>query len=145
MAPQPNRPQAASILIVDDDRDMALLLKKFLDRAAYRVRTAPNVSEALELLRIEGADLILTDQKMPGLSGLDLLRRVRERAPQTPVVLMTAFGDVQTYLEAMNLGAFEYLNKPVRLHDLYAVVRKALGETAELPLRDLASASGGRK
>ena len=116
----------ASILIVDDDEEMARVLAKCLERASYRVLTARGTARALAMLGSEGADLILTDLRMGEESGLDLLRRSRELAPGVPVVLITAFGDVGSYLEAMNLGAFEYLNKPVRLRDLYAVVERAL-------------------
>ena len=114
------------ILLVDDDSDYAQALAKTLGRAGYRVSTAGDCRGALTILRDQSFDLIITDLHMPLNSGLDLLRSIRAISPEVPVVVITAFGEWTTYLQAMNSGAVDYLNKPVRRQDILMTIGKAL-------------------
>lgn len=116
----------ARVLIVDDDGEMRALLVDVLSQEGYRVEEAANGAEALIRLRTESFAAIVLDKNMPGLSGLDLLPGLRTICPGTPVILITAFGDVATYMEAMEKGAFEYVFKPFRMEELLRVLRKAL-------------------
>jgi len=115
-----------TILIVDDDQEMGNLMKKVLERESYRVILAANGTEGLLRIREQRFDLIISDLRMPGLSGMDLIREIQKTAPEIPVVLITAFGDMQVYLDAMGAGAFEYINKPIRMEDLKRVIGMAL-------------------
>jgi len=101
-----------SILVVDDDLAMREMLSSLFGDHGYAVREAAGVDTALEMARDEDFDVILSDIKMPGRSGIDLVAEVREIRPETPVVLMTAFGSIDSAVEAMRAGAFDYITKP---------------------------------
>ncbi len=115
------------ILIVDDEPQMLIALQETLKRQAFRITAAASGTEALVRLGENAYDLVITDMRMPNVSGLDLLRRVKSTTPQTPVVLLTAYGTIQNAVEAMRHGAFDYLLKPFSSDSLEAVVRRALG------------------
>jgi two-component system NtrC family response regulator len=114
------------ILVVDDDESLRRVTQVQLEQAGYEVDAAPDGDSALAAMQENARDLVLTDLKMPGLSGLDLLRRIRAEHPDTAVVMMTAFGAVDTAVEAMRAGAYDYLTKPVRQAELEMVVQRAL-------------------
>ena len=112
------------ILIVDDEENTRLGLFKLLSQEGYQVELAANGMEALELLRRQRVNLVISDINMPDMNGIGFLREVSRRFPSTSVIMITAYGGVETYLEAMNLGALEYLHKPVRLDELRSVMKK---------------------
>ena len=114
------------VLVVDDDAEMRALLVDVLSDEGYAVYELPNGAEALIRLRTESFAAIILDKNMPGLSGLDLLPGLRTICPETPVILITAFGDVSTYMDAMEKGAFEYIFKPFRMEELLLVLQRAL-------------------
>jgi DNA-binding NtrC family response regulator len=115
-----------SILVVDDDPEMRALLLDVLRNEGYDVVEVKDGTEAVLALRARRFDLILMDKNMPGPSGLDLLPGFRRVCPESQVVLMTAFGDVPSYMEAVEKGAAEYLFKPFRMEELKAAISKAL-------------------
>lgn len=115
---------AKHILIVDDEENTRLGLSKLLSQEGYVVDLAANGLEALEYLRRQRVNLVISDINMPDMSGIGFLREVSRRFPSTSVIMITAYGGVETYLEAMNLGALEYLHKPVRLDELRSVMKK---------------------
>lgn len=114
------------ILVVDDDHSMRLALAESLESCGYDIAAAENGREALELFRNGKFDLVVTDMKMPGMTGIDVLRVVKELAPDVPVILITAYGTVGTAVEAMKEGAAEFIMKPFSLDDLEAVVKHVL-------------------
>jgi len=116
----------AIILVVDDDRSNRQTLCSILSRDGYEVEDASGGKEALERLRTRPTALMLTDLKMPGMDGVELLRASRMVSPDTEVVLMTAYGTVETAVEAMKEGAYDFLTKPLKRHDILKTVRKAL-------------------
>ena len=116
----------ARVLVVDDDPDMRALLADVLGDEGYAVEGVANGAEALIRLRAESFAAIILDKNMPGLSGLDLLPGLRTMCPGTPVILITAFGDVSTYMDAMEKGAFEYIFKPFRMEELLRALQRAL-------------------
>ncbi len=120
--------ERAKILVVDDDEEMRCLLEDVLVQEGYHVTQARDGSDALLKLRNQKYDLVIIDKNMPGLSGLEILPGIKMMDPQAIVVFITAFGDVDTYLEAMSRGAYDYLNKPLRMSVLKLVIEKALGE-----------------
>jgi DNA-binding NtrC family response regulator len=99
------------ILIVDDEPEMRIALETTLQRENYQLVCAEDGKQALELFENQVFDLVLTDVRMPKLNGLELLREVKERSPETPVVMMTAYGAIDNAVEAMKEGAFDYLIK----------------------------------
>jgi len=117
-----------SILVVDDEENSRNGLHRILSKYNYDVSTAKTGSEALSCLKKKHCDVILTDMRMPGMSGLDLLKKVKEVSPDIGVIIFTAYGEVDSYLEAMNLGAYEYLNKPVKVDELRKVIAKVLSD-----------------
>lgn len=116
----------ANLLIVDDEQGMRQLLSHVFTRAGHEVRAAENGARALELLRGQPADLIISDVKMPDMNGIELLRRVRENSPDVAVVMMTAFATVDTAREAFKLGADDFIQKPFDVDELKLIVEKAL-------------------
>jgi DNA-binding NtrC family response regulator len=116
----------ATILIVEDEAKMRRLLEINLGEEGYKIISAPDAETGLKLLASESVDLILTDLKLPGMSGLDLLQTVKQQHPALPVVVMTAFGTVETAVDAMKAGATDYVLKPFSLAEMRMVVRKEL-------------------
>jgi len=121
-----SKPTKARLLIVDDEEPQRLMLASLLGRAGFTVDAAPDGGEALELLNRQAYDLMLTDQRMPKMDGLELLERVGRDYADMPVVLMTAYGSVSTAVEAMKRGAADYLTKPFERDELLIVVQKVL-------------------
>ena len=121
-----NPEQTPTVLVVDDDRDHNQALAKIFERAGYRVGTAGDGQEALRVLTERPFDLVITDLRMPRMNGLDLLRTIRTMSPHVPVLIVTAFGEWTTYVDAMDCGCVDYLSKPVRREDILMAARKAL-------------------
>lgn len=115
---------AKRILVVDDEENARVALSKILTNEGYEVSSAGNGNEALDLLRNRDVELIITDINMPEMNGLTFLRELNRSHPHSNVIMITAYGEVESYLEAMDLGAFEYINKPVRYEDLQKVINK---------------------
>lgn len=126
-----------SILVVDDEIRYRELYARVLRHAGFAVLEAASATEALQHMATSTPDMVVSDVRMPGESGLDLLRRVREKRPDLPFLLVTAYADVREAVDALKLGAVDYLAKPVDLDELLAAVRDTLGvgsnEDAELP------------
>jgi len=114
------------LLIVDDEEPQRLMLGSILERAGFSVQTVADGQEAIEQIKAATFDLLLTDQRMPRMNGIQLLDTVRREQPDLPVVLMTAHGTVSTAVEAMKRGAADYLTKPFERDELLLVVEKAL-------------------
>jgi len=114
------------ILVVDDEERMAAVVAAALGRAGYECETCASGESALAALDARGADAIVTDWKMPGIDGMELLRRVHATRPGLPVVLLTAFGNVPAAVAAMRDGAFDYVTKPFDNDELRACVARAL-------------------
>ncbi|PYS50069.1 MAG: Fis family transcriptional regulator [Acidobacteria bacterium] len=116
----------SKLLIVDDEQGMRQLLSIVFGREGHDVRVAENGRRALELLRDQPADLIVSDVKMPDMNGIELLRAARASSPEVAVVLMTAFATVDTAREAFKLGADDFITKPFDVEELKLIVAKAL-------------------
>jgi len=117
---------AHRILVVDDEEKMRRLLEMALRGMGHEVIQASDGSEALERLAEEPADLVLTDLRMPGLDGIGLLRALRERGQELPVVVLTAYGTVESAVEAMKLGAVDYIIRPFEMSTVELAVTRAL-------------------
>lgn len=114
------------ILVVDDEKDTCLLLSQVLEKEGYDVDTASSGKEALSILKKKKINLVITDLKMPEMDGLTFLREARKLKSKAKFIMMTAYGEIETYLDAINLGAFDYLNKPMEISDVRIAVKKAL-------------------
>lgn len=114
------------ILIVDDDPHFLRVLSRILSGEKFQVTAAAGACEAIELVRTTTFDLIICDLRMPDCDGLNFLQAMRRSGNEVPVIILTAYGEVDTYLEAMNAGATEYLNKPIKSDELLKVVRSCL-------------------
>ena len=116
--------QQKRILVVDDEENARNALSRILTREGYEVASAGNGYEALNYLRGKEVELIITDINMPEMNGLTFLRELSKSHPESNVIMVTAYGEVESYFEAMNLGAFEYINKPVKIDELKKIIRK---------------------
>ena len=120
--------ETGKILVVDDQADMRSLLSDVLEGEGYRVGTAESGEKALQVLAEEQYDLVLTDLRMKGMLGTTLLSEIKHRYPETGVILMTAFGTIETAIEAIKGGATDYLIKPVKNEDVLRIVGRAVRE-----------------
>ena len=119
-------PDPATLLVADDDPGLRESLERTLTREGYRVVLASDGRAALERVQAGGIDLIVTDLRMPGLTGLDLLRAAKAIMPDVDVILLTAFGTVEEAVKAMKDGAYDFLTKPFRREQLIKLIDKAL-------------------
>src|ERR1051326_165058 len=116
----------SKILVVDDEPSVLLTVVAILQQEGYDVDAAANGQTAIEWIRSRQYDLVMTDLKMPGVDGLQVLEEVRKTAPNTVTLMMTGYGSVDTALEALQHGAYEYLLKPTEVPDLKAALRRSL-------------------
>src|SRR4030043_1962330 len=114
------------ILVVDDDLEMCGMLSDGLKEEGFFVTTTGDSLEASKILKREEFDVLVTDLKMKGLKGLDLLEGVNKVAPMTPVIIITAFGTIESAIKAMKMGAYDYITKPFQMDEIVLTVRKAL-------------------
>ncbi len=115
-----------TILVVDDERNTREGLRRGLEPLGYEVRLAADASEALEALKVGEIDLMLTDLRMPGMDGLELMKAARKTSPVTQVIMLTAYPDHKTAVEAMKQGAYDYLEKPYNLDEVESRISRAL-------------------
>ena len=114
------------ILVVDDDESLRWVTQAQLQQSGYEVNAAASGNEGLASIRQVPPDLVITDLMMPGMSGLDLLRKIRADYPEILVIVVTAFGTVETAVEAMKAGAYDYVTKPVNMDELRLIVSRGL-------------------
>jgi len=114
------------ILVVEDDESLRRVTQAQLERAGYDASAAVDVAQALEMLHHQPQDLVITDLNLPDASGMELLKKVRAEFHETAVVIFTAYGTIENAVEAIKLGAYDYLTKPVHPDELRALVRRVL-------------------
>jgi two-component system response regulator PilR (NtrC family) len=120
----------SNLLIVDDEQSYRQLLTLVFETEGYKVRTAKNGREAVDVLQVEPAELIISDVRMPDMDGIELLSAAREMLPDIGVVLMTAFASVETARDAFKLGADDFIQKPFDVEELKLIVKKTLEKQA---------------
>jgi DNA-binding NtrC family response regulator len=129
--------QGESILVIDDEQSMRLALSEALSRSGHLVDCVPNGYDALKKVQAASFKLVITDVRMPKMDGLEVLHEIKKVAPQTPVIMITAYGTINNAVEAMKRGAADYILKPFSFEELDAVVKRALvnGRQKEVPGR----------
>ncbi|NCF82751.1 MAG: response regulator, partial [Proteobacteria bacterium] len=138
----------ASVWVIDDDRSIRWVLERALTQAGMAVAVFENGAEAMAQLGVEQPDAVISDIRMPEMDGLSLLENISARYPRLPVIIMTAYSDLESTVSAYQGGAFEYLPKPFDVDEAVALVHRALGrkqEDADRPAAetDAASTIGG--
>jgi DNA-binding NtrC family response regulator len=131
---------AKTILLLDDEMEILKSLGEILSRFGYNVIAKQKGQDALSTVK-EGTniDLVITDYRMPGMDGLEFLNMLRQLNPTVPVIMLTAYGAVESYLKSLSLGVFEYVNKPIKAKELGRIVQAALdsyertGTTVDTP------------
>ena len=116
------------ILVVDDEENARIGLSRLLAKEGFIVDSVANGFEALNYLRQQDVNLIVTDINMPGMNGITFLKELNKSFPQSNVIMVTAYGGVESYIESMNLGAFEYINKPIKVEELKSILKKIFKE-----------------
>ncbi|MEZ4422752.1 MAG: sigma-54 dependent transcriptional regulator [Gemmatimonadota bacterium] len=122
-------PSSDCILLAEDDRDLRVLLQEVLDESGYRVRAVPSGRDAIDDLERPDVRLVITDLRMPGATGRDVLEAVRRQRPDVNVIVITAFGSIDSAIELVKQGAFDYLTKPFSNDELLLSVQRALEES----------------
>lgn len=115
-----------TILVVDDEKEICTVLSDNLYQEGYRVFTAYNGKKALELVKKEKPDLVLLDIRMPEMDGIEVLRRIKKMKKEIVVIILTAYGTLETARKAMKLGAYDYITKPFDLFLLKSIVKEGL-------------------
>lgn len=118
--------EKAKILIVEDEKNMREVLKILLEGEGYKVVTAHDGIDGLGWIQKDIFDLVITDIKMPGMDGFGILKKLQEVSPETFVIMITAFGTTESAVEAMKLGAYDYIHKPFRIDEIRLIVKNAL-------------------
>ncbi len=138
-------PTGHEVLVVDDEVVVLTVLREALRRGGYRVTTAASAEEAIDLMRRRRFDLVLTDKNLPGASGLDVLRAARTVTPAPAIVLITGYSSYDSALEALDIGAHDYIEKPIHdVEDLRFRIRRALSRRDEQLARPRLATTGGR-
>jgi DNA-binding NtrC family response regulator len=119
-----------NVLVVDDDEEMCRLIAEVLRKEGVSVVSSADSQQAAKILRKEEFDVIVTDLQMKGLKGTDLLEEAVKASPLTPVIIITAFGTIESAIQAMKMGAFDYVTKPFEMEELVLVVKKAIENRA---------------
>src|ERR1043165_3094304 len=117
------------VLIIDDDKDICLVLSRFLSKNNYEVDVANNGEEGLKQLRAKEYTLVLCDYRLPDMTGVDALRKIKLLRPQTAVIIITGYSDVKTAVETFRYGASDFVTKPLYPDELLVTIRETIAKT----------------
>lgn len=134
-----------NILLIDDDPVVRSLASGILRKNGYNVQTAKEGKEGLGMIAENVPDLVITDYQMPGMSGMDVLAKLKEINPALPVIMLTAFGDASLTIKTMQTGAFDYIEKPINPKELVDTVKNGLQASESMQKPDDASGDGKKK
>ena len=122
------------VLVIDDDPAFNKMLSHFLERNNFQVVSAHSANTALLEIERESFDLVLTDFRLPGMDGLELIRTIKSKNPELPVILITNYADVRTAVNSIKFGAFEFVSKPLIPDEFLVIVNKALSKQSEVKI-----------
>ena len=122
--------QQFTVLVVDDEDAILRVMKANLSREGFLVKTASDGNQALQILQSDAVDTVILDYLMPGMNGLELMHRMREQGLEIPIIIVTAYGTIEQAVQAMKMGAFNYLTKPINYDELISIVNKAVEQRA---------------
>jgi two-component system response regulator PilR (NtrC family) len=128
-----------AILVVDDELSMREFLKILLDKEGYEVSTASEASSAIDLIKCQNFDLVISDIKMPGMGGLSLLGKIKEINSSLPVIMITAFASPDNAVIAMKRGAFDYITKPFKVDEIIKIVKSAISSASTTTTDEITS------
>ena len=121
----------AKILIIDDDPTFCIMLKSFLTKNGYDVKEVFDAKQSIRAILDETYDVVLSDFRLPDIDGLELLKKIKNITPQTPVILMTSYANIRTAVNAIKMGAFEYVTKPINPDEVLITIKNALESAQE--------------
>lgn len=124
LAEKESMEDSVSILVADDEEDFRIIFSDILKKMGYQVRTVQNGLEAISVIENQPVDIALIDFKMPGMSGIELLKEIKLRTPQIEVIVITGMGTIDSAVEAMKSGAYDYITKPVNFEELESILRR---------------------
>ena len=114
------------ILFVDDEKELLFTVDEYLSQRGYNITVVNSGLKALELTKKKRIDVVITDLKMPEINGIELLKAVKEYQPETEVIILTGYGSIETAVEALKLGGYDYLQKPIKLARLKTLIDRVL-------------------
>ena len=117
-----------TIMVVDDEKTCREGLAQIIGKMGYNTVAAKGAEEAISIMEKEPVHIVITDMKMPGMDGIELLKVIKSCWSNTGVIILTAYGEAKSYLEAKDAGVFEYLNKPLRIHELGVIIKRLLAQ-----------------
>ncbi len=120
-----------SVLLVDNDREHCKVMKNFFEESGCKVAIAEDGVEAIDYLSIYAFDLIISEVRTPHLCGIELMKEIRGREMNVPIIFITSRGDVESYMELMNMGAFDYFSKPINRLEILKVAQSAIQTQGE--------------
>jgi len=123
------------ILIIDDERSIRETLEMFLREKEYEVITAKDGERGLEAIQKERLDIVILDIHLPGMDGLAVLKKIKERGENTSVIMITAYHDTETAMRAIKIGADEYVRKPIDVDEFEIIIDKVVNKSAQPPVR----------
>ncbi|WP_372934885.1 sigma-54-dependent transcriptional regulator, partial [Mariniphaga sediminis] len=124
----------ASILIIDDDVTFCMMLKTLLEKSGYQVTSVFSPVEAKRIIDSRRFDIVFTDLRMPDISGMELIRLIKNKEPKTQIIMMTGYADISTAIESIKKGAFNYIPKPLNRDEVLNIVQEALEQVNDEPL-----------
>src|SRR5687767_1302023 len=124
------------ILIIDDDKDLCFVLKRFLSKHGFEVLDAQTGRAALEILDSVEPNLILCDFRLEDMSGSSILKKIKEKIPAVPVIIITGYSNIKTAVEVMKLGAIDYVTKPLLPDEILLTIKKALNKSQDEKVSD---------
>lgn len=119
------------VLIIDDEKDLCFLFKRILKPEGYTVLTAQNGYDGIKINEKSDPDIILLDLKMPGINGIETLRRIRKKDADVTVIIITAYGDAETIRDAADLNVYEYMSKPFNNETIIKMIKEAAASTGK--------------
>lgn len=119
------------ILVIDDEQDICLLLERFLNKKGYECTATSNEVEGFDLIKKNAYDLVITDLRLPSISGIELLQKIKILSPHTKVIIITGYSDIKTAVEAIRVGASDYVSKPLYPDELLSTIKEALKDDVE--------------